>query len=351
MPLRPVPPTKTSSAGSVKSSPRPAFRRPRGRGAAASRSPARPASARACAAAEARSPPRPPRGARRSPRRARSSFAARRSLSPERQRCGMGELGAHPAVEELLHLEVGVHAGEAADVLEASPRAEQEQLVEADREQALGRDRPRARVDRPDPRLPPVEPLAARAGVDEALGLGYPRGGGVAPVADHVDELRLGEEPDEGRRPGPPCRSSARPARRRRTARPRARAGRRRAGGRPPSGSSSKPASKLVTAARSARRARSGRGRASGSSGSPSTRSRAGGGRTAPSTPRPASRPGNPRSSTWKRTSIGIIARRGCLESSFASTWVPLRPVPPTNRIGGGCPIGRPPSSWARSWP
>ena len=98
------------------------------------------------------------------------------------------------------------------------------------------RDRPRARVDRADPRLPPVEALAPRAGIDEARASGLParptRRARRGPRGRTSPRGRAGR----GSAPGPPCRSSARRARRRRTARPQGRAGRRRGGGTPPRG-------------------------------------------------------------------------------------------------------------------
>src|SRR5207244_6191644 len=52
------------------------------------------------------------------------------------------------------------------------------------------------------PLLPPGDPLAAGPRVDQVPGLRDPGGRGVAPVADDVDEPRLGEEPCEHLAPG-----------------------------------------------------------------------------------------------------------------------------------------------------
>lgn len=49
---------------------------------------------------------------------------------------------------------------------------------------------------------------------------------------------------------------------------------------------------------------------------------------------RPASRSGNPPGSTWKRTSLLTLSSLEWRPSSRATTWVPLRPVPPTKTIG-----------------
>ena len=48
----------------------------------------------------------------------------------------------------------------------------------------------------------------------------------------------------------------------------------------------------------------------------------------------PESSPGKPSSSVWKRTSTGTSAMRSLRDSSWARTWVPLRPVPPMNVTG-----------------
>src|SRR5207247_2408703 len=59
-------------------------------------------------------------------------------------------------------------------------------------------DRAGAAIDAPDALLPPVQALAARARVHEPTELAHARGRGVPPVADDVDEARLGEDPRQG---------------------------------------------------------------------------------------------------------------------------------------------------------
>ena len=49
----------------------------------------------------------------------------------------------------------------------------------------------------------------------------------------------------------------------------------------------------------------------------------------------PASRSGKPCGLTWKRASIGTRAQCEWLERSCETTWVPERPVPPTNSRSG----------------
>ena len=72
--------------------------------------------------------------------------------------------------------------------------AEQEELVEADGQQAIPRDPARAGVDGAYALFPPVEALAPGPRIDESVRLAHPRRRRVAAVADGVDELGLREE-------------------------------------------------------------------------------------------------------------------------------------------------------------
>ena len=73
-----------------------------------------------------------------------------------------------------------------------------DEVVEADREDAIGAGGADAVVDPADPRLPPLEALLHRPRVGEPAGLPDAGGGDVAAVADDVDEAGLGEERPSG---------------------------------------------------------------------------------------------------------------------------------------------------------
>src|SRR5437762_3228316 len=71
----------------------------------------------------------------------------------------VGELGVHTAPEVAPHPLVEPDLEEAAQRARRAHGPEQEELVEAHREQPLGRDRAGPRVDPPDPLLPPSKAL------------------------------------------------------------------------------------------------------------------------------------------------------------------------------------------------
>ena len=130
-----------------------------------------------------------------------SSSRAWRSERPSRQRSLWACSALMRTAEEVPHRVPGEDAEEKAQRPQG-PRAEHQQLVEADGQQAVGRDRARPGVHAPDPLLPPLQALAPGARGDHAARLGHARGGGVAPVANHVDELGALEQPHERRRLG-----------------------------------------------------------------------------------------------------------------------------------------------------
>ena len=102
--------------------------------------------------------------------------------------------------EEAAHLRLLLEPEEAPHPLVGREPAQVDQLVEADRDALVVGDRLHPLVDPPHPRLPPVEPLGQVAGLGQPARLRDAGGGGVAAVADDVDEAGFGEEAQERRR-------------------------------------------------------------------------------------------------------------------------------------------------------
>src|SRR3954452_5497715 len=191
VPLRPVPPTNTSSAGFTPGPP-PEFRHPPRTPPSPSRQGPSRGSDRGCGARAERRRRRLARAGPRSPRRrARGKrpcgHQARPASAPSGRARGSsgGDRTASSSFEGRCR-----RSDKAA---QGAPAREQE-LIEADAQKALRGDLPCAGVDGADPLLPPVKALAAAARVKQAAGLGYPRGRGVAAIPYDVDELRLGKE-------------------------------------------------------------------------------------------------------------------------------------------------------------
>ena len=335
VPLRPVPPTKISSAGAGSLSRH--RRAPRTSGAEARRNGSR-------HARSDRAPPRTPRRSRPAP--------PGRALAPALPVSGAG---AHLLAEEGPHRRLVVDPQEGAQALVRRVAVAPDELVQADDMQART-DRP---VRAPRPRRAAGVPPTSRCPRLRRWGDGpsgawrpstSPSRARRAPSARSAPPGRSGPGHRAAAivkqlistRVGLPSSSASGPSRAKKSAREAA------------TGSSSAVASKsLIAASRRSRVVILWRPRTLAS---PPRRAATLRRRTVPRPPtrtrchqkrrslstnsfgvvRPSTRSARPFGLQWKRHSIGTEANRECSPSRLATMWVPLRPVPPTNTSSAG---------------